>query len=80
MGIYWKDGYSAEVEVYLDVGGERYAVERIGKSGLILRDDCSLPAGTLGKLVMVVDGDVRNVDILLSRDCVAGNRQPVPFF
>ena len=73
MGIAWKDGYSADIEIYLQVGDTKYNVAQVGGYSLILRDACSFPPNTEAKLVTSIDGrtNVRNVVLHkgVSLDC-----------
>ena len=79
MGIKWPDGYSASVDVFLELDGQRYCVERLSDGNFDLRDDCECAPGTLANLVIVIDGDERKFPILLSRG-IAEARELVPFF
>jgi hypothetical protein len=73
MGNRWKDGYSASVELYLLVGGERFRVAQVGPKSFVLKDDDALiPPGTEGYLVIIVDGRKKSYPILLHQGTTAG--------
>lgn len=78
MGKRWTDGYSADVELYLMVDGERYEIAQVGNHRLVMRDERSLPAGTEAILVINVDGVERRREINLC-DGVPGGQQLVPY-
>jgi hypothetical protein len=79
MGIHWKDGYSARVELYLDVGDKRLRVAQVGPASLILRDPCTLPPGTPGTIVINVDGTLKEHAVVLHNGAIA-SRDRVEFF
>ncbi|MBI2824480.1 MAG: hypothetical protein HYX69_07335 [Planctomycetia bacterium] len=79
MGFHWADGYSSTVEVFLEIDGERYRVERVGKGTFVLRDPCECPPGTAAKLIVGVDGVEKQLDIVLSHGAGQGIREAVPF-
>jgi hypothetical protein len=55
MGIQWKDGFSAHVELFLLVEDKKLRVAQVGPESLILRDTCTIPPGTRGRIVIKVD-------------------------
>ncbi|MDX1946785.1 MAG: hypothetical protein SFU86_15395 [Pirellulaceae bacterium] len=57
-------GYSSDVEMYLQLGSRKLSVGQVGPTHCILDEplDC---APTSGTLVIVVDGDQRNVPVYL---------------
>lgn len=79
MGFHWSDGYSSTVEIFLEIDGERYRVERVGKGSFVLRDACECAPGTAAKLIVGIDGVEKQLDIVLSHGAVQGSREPVPF-
>jgi hypothetical protein len=80
MGLRWKDGYSAAVEVYLEADGQRYNVERVGDNNIVIRDACELQPQTSATLVIVVDGQPRRQRIFLHQGAAGNMLEPVPFF
>ena len=64
MGILWKDGYSAHVEIYLIVGDEHLPVAQVGPNSLILRQPSELPAGH-AQIVIKVDDHEEVHDVIL---------------
>jgi hypothetical protein len=72
MGTQWKDGYSAQVDLYLHVDGKRLRLAQVGPQFLILRDQCIIPAGALAKIVIGVDGKEEEHDVVLHKGAVAG--------
>jgi hypothetical protein len=56
MGIQWKDGYSAQVEIYLVVGDQKLDVAQVGPGWFILQEPNALPPETEAELVITVDG------------------------
>jgi len=73
MGKHWEDGgYSADVEVYLCVGGQVLRVAQIGCNSFILRDRCELPPGTEATIVMKVDGREKEYHAFLQNGVVKG--------
>ena len=72
MGQRWLDGYSAHVEIYLEVGGERFDIAQIGDGSFILRDAGQIPIGTRGRLVIKIDGHEEEEQIFLFEGTVSG--------
>jgi hypothetical protein len=56
MGTFWKDGYSAHVDIYLLVAGQQLPVAQVGPRELILQQPHELPPDSIGELVIDVDG------------------------
>jgi hypothetical protein len=79
MGQRWLDGYSAHVEIYLLVNGERFDIAQIGRGSLILRDSREIPPATHAKLVIKIDGH-EEVEYVFLAEGAANSEQPVPFF
>ena len=57
MGRYHADGYSANVEGFFVVNGQRIRVAKTNEALLTLADPCVLPPGTEGELIVTVDGN-----------------------
>jgi hypothetical protein len=63
MGTQWTDGYSAEVELFLVVDGERLPLSHVRDKDITLRNGRNIPSNTAAQLVIIVDGraDVHEV-------------------
>lgn len=79
MGQHWIDGYSAHVEIYLLIEGERYEVAQIGPGTLVLRGEGKIPPNTQAKLVIKIDG-IEEEDTILICNGVETARQEVQYF
>ena len=55
MGTFWKDGYSATVDIYLLVGGKKLSVAQVGPNYLRLQKLQELPLNTDAELVIHTD-------------------------
>jgi hypothetical protein len=78
MGQRWLDGYSADVEVYLLIAGERVDVAQIGHGKLILRTPREFPPGTRATLVFTVDGQEEREEVVLCEGA-ANVEEPVMY-
>ena len=56
MGTQHEHGYSAEVEGFLVIRGERVRVAKSNDRAFVLAEACELPPGTVGELLLIVDG------------------------
>jgi hypothetical protein len=56
MGTYHKDGYSAYVEGFFVVDGRRFRVAKSDHRRFVLCESCTVPPGTEGDMVVIVDG------------------------
>jgi hypothetical protein len=65
MGTTWTDGFSAHVDLFLLVDGERLDVAQVGPSSFIFSKPVELPPGTEGELVISVDGVETKSQVLL---------------
>jgi len=73
MGIHWNDGgYSTDVELYLRVANRNLRIAKIGPDSFVLREECELPPGTEGTIVIKVDGDERKIHAFLQNGTVRG--------
>lgn len=79
MGQTWTDGYSASIEIYLLVAGERYNVAQVANGALILRDPRPIPPETTATLVMRVDDKEERSEVFL-RDGAPNNTEFVSYF
>ena len=57
MGTHHKDGYSADVEGFLVVDGQRTRLAKTNGSEFVLAEPCELTPGTEGELLVIVDGN-----------------------
>jgi hypothetical protein len=79
MGTSWAHGYSAHVELFLVVGGEKLRVAQVGPDSLILRDLRVIAPSTSAKLVINIDDHREEHDVVLFEGA-AGTNEPVRFF
>jgi hypothetical protein len=79
MGQRWFDGYSADVEIYLVIDGERYDVAQICRGSLFLRSPREIPPSTSAKLVIKIDGVEESEQVLLAKGAVP-DEMAVSFF
>jgi len=64
--MHWKDGgYSATVEVYVIVNGQRIEVAEIGPDSMVLRDHDHVACGH-AEIVIEVDGQKETRHVFLS--------------
>jgi hypothetical protein len=77
MGQRWLDGYSADIEVYLLVKGQRHDIAQIGGGSLIFRGTPDIRAKTPATLVVKVDGEEERQEILILEN--VRHEEPVPF-
>lgn len=56
MGIQHEHGYSADVEGFLVVRDERMRLAKSNDRAFVLAEACELPPGTVGELLIIVDG------------------------
>jgi hypothetical protein len=66
-------GYSAAVNLRLEIAGMIARVAQIGERFLILRDRLTAPPGTHANLIVTVDGDEIHYPIVLTDGIVAGS-------
>ena len=57
MGIQHEHGYSADVEGFLVIRGERVRLAKSNDRAFVLAETCELPPGTVGELLVIVDGE-----------------------
>jgi len=67
MTIVHSDGRSADVKIFLQIGGERLRVAQVGPNSMILRDLRKCPPGTSARVIISVDGHEDLHDIVLQR-------------
>ena len=79
MGQLWSDGYSAHIEIYLLVNGERFNVAQVANGSLMLRDPRPIPPETTATLVMRVDEKEERNEVFL-REGAPNNTTFVSYF
>ncbi|HZZ27009.1 MAG TPA: hypothetical protein VFE46_03300 [Pirellulales bacterium] len=73
MGIYHKDGYSAEVEGFFVVTKElRFRLAKSNGCTFVLAESCELPPGTEGDLLVIVDGKKDSRRVVLRKGVSIG--------
>lgn len=65
MSTLLPDRYSARVEAHIVVDDQRYSVARISSFDATIRDHCDIPAKSMAKLVITIDGKSEEFDIFL---------------
>ena len=76
MGIHHEDGYSADVEGFLVVrDGPRIRLAKTNGSTLTLAESCELAPGTLGDLLVIVDGEKSSRLVVLPDGISIGQSQ-----
>jgi hypothetical protein len=56
MGTFHKDGYSASLEIFFVLAGQRFKIAKTSRDTLTFSHPCDLPPGTEGTLSITVDG------------------------
>ena len=79
MGQRWLDGYSAHIDMYLLIDGEKHDIAQIGRGTLILRNPAVIPPGTEATLMFKIDG-VEEVSHVLLPAGAEKFEEPVPYF
>ncbi len=73
MGVHHENGYSADVEGFLVVrGGPRIRLAKTNGDTLTLAESCELAPGTLGELLVIVDGKKNSRLVVLPRGVSMG--------
>jgi hypothetical protein len=67
--------YSARVEAYLVVAGERIVIAKTGPDAVTLVEPCELPPGTTGELEIIVDGHVDSKLVVLNDGAMSHRRE-----
>ncbi len=60
MGRHHQDGYSADVEGFLVVDGQRFPLAKTNGQTFYLAESCELAPGTQGELLIIIDGNSRS--------------------
>jgi hypothetical protein len=84
MGIHHETGYSADVEGFFVVNGERVRIAKSNGSTFVLAEPCELPPNTEGDLLTIIDGNRDSRRIELPYGVIAGQttvdyRELAPF-
>jgi hypothetical protein len=69
-----QEGYSAQVEIYLQVNGTRLAASCVGPDSITLREPRQLPP-TQAQVVIVIDGHEKVHDVFLFEGQSGDSRQ-----
>jgi hypothetical protein len=75
MGIQWRDGYSARVELRLQINGEHLRIAQIGPTSFILRESRAIAPGTPARIVIKVDDRQEERDVVLHRGATIDARE-----
>ncbi len=75
MAIQTEGGFSATVELSLQLGEEKLPVAKVGPNSFFLREPRELPPGTEGTLTIMVDGAATEYHVLLHRGAISGARE-----
>jgi hypothetical protein len=78
MGQRWLEGYSAQIELYLLLDGQRLEVEQVAGGFFVLRDSHAIPPGTKATLVIKIDGREEREEVFL-KSGTTDNEQIVHF-
>jgi len=72
MGFYREDGYSASVSGFLVVGSHEIRLAKTNGCTFVVAESCELPAGTVGELLITVDGQSDRLSVELPDGIIAG--------
>ena len=72
MGVHRENGYSASVEAFLVVNGDRIRIAKTNGRTFSLAEPCELVPGTTGDLLIIVDDEVRSKMVVLLDGAIAG--------
>lgn len=72
MGFHREDGYSASVSGFLLVGSQQIELAKSNGCTFVVAESCNLPAGTLGELLIIVDGKSDRLSVELPEGVIAG--------
>ena len=72
MSLAPSPGYSADVAIRLELGGNTFPVAQVGESSLIMATDSAIPTSTEAKLIVTVDDEEFPYDIRI--DAVNGRQ------
>lgn len=74
MGVYHADGYSATVEGFLVVADRRMRLKKSNGEEVVLSEASEVPAGAVGELVVIVDGDEHRETVRLPEGATLESR------
>jgi hypothetical protein len=72
MGIYHENGYSADVEGFFVIRGNRVRLAKTNGYTFVLAESCELPPGAEGELLTVVDGNSNSRRVVLPDGVLRG--------
>jgi dTDP-4-dehydrorhamnose 3,5-epimerase-like enzyme len=72
MGMHRENGYSATVEGFFVLNGERIRLAKTNGRTFVVAEPCELTAGTTGQLVVIVDGEQNSKLVTLPDGVVRG--------
>jgi hypothetical protein len=75
MGVQWKDGYSAHVEIQLRLGDERLGVAQLCPDFFILREFKEIAPQTPAVILLKIDDEEEERPVLVHRGTVPGVRR-----
>ena len=59
-------GYSPNINIYLDINGEKIRLADVLHTSATLYDNASIPPGTKANLIFVIDGEKEQDEIVLT--------------
>lgn len=72
MGTYHEYGYSADVEGFFVIRGERVRLAKTNGRTFVLAEPCELPPGAEGDLLTIVDGESNSRRVVLPEGVCQG--------
>jgi len=75
MGIHHENGYSAEVEGFFVVNGDRIRLAKTNGETLVVVEPRDLPPGTEGDLQVIVDGKLDSRQVVLREGMRVGQNR-----
>jgi hypothetical protein len=75
MGVRWKDGYSAHVEIHLQLDDECVRVAQLGPDFFILREFRRIPPETAAVIVLKIDDHEEERQVFVHRGTLPGVRR-----
>ncbi|HUY91539.1 MAG TPA: hypothetical protein VMV10_22555 [Pirellulales bacterium] len=72
MGIHHEYGYSADVEGFFVIRGNRVRLAKTNGRTFVLAEPCELPPGSEGDLLTIVDGKANSRRVLIPEGVCQG--------
>ena len=72
MGVHHQDGFSAAVEGFLVVGGDRFRLAKSNGQSFALAEPCDLQPGSEAELLIVIEGNATTRRVMLPEGIVHG--------